>query len=278
MSKMNTNKARWMGAGSLAAAAALALSVTALQPTRAQGTLPERPFLPLAFALDAANAAMSECSNGGYYVSVAVVDRHGNLKALIRSDDSGPHTIKASERKAFTAASMGRATGDIAESIAADETLAGLRDLDDRILILGGGLPIRFNNQVIGGIGVAGAPSGQIDDECAAAGLAAIGADEEGDIGTGTPEATEEATGTPEATEEATGTPEATEEATGTPEATGTATPFATSTPDATGTITVSVTISPLITGTPDAFATGTSTPIAIGTIDVTGTVTPTTP
>jgi uncharacterized protein GlcG (DUF336 family) len=260
MSKLNQTKMRWVGVGSIAAAAALLVSVTALQPTRAQTVLPERPFLPLAFALDAANAAMSECSNGGYYVSIAVVDRHGNIKAHLRGDDSGPHTVKASERKAFTAASMGRATSDIAESIASDETLAGLRDLDDRILILGGGLPIRFNNQVIGGIGVAGAPSGQIDEECARAGLAAIGADEEGEMSAGTSEATEEATGTAEATEEATGTAEATE----TVEATGTSTPIATGTIAATGTV------SPLITGTP--LAVGTGTVSATGTVTATAT------
>ena len=44
------------------------------------------------------------------------------------------------------------------------------------IILLGGGLPIRFNNQVIGGIGVAGAPSGQLDEDCAAAGLAFMAA------------------------------------------------------------------------------------------------------
>lgn len=264
MSRLNQNKARWIGAGSIVAAAALVASVAALQPSRAQSVLPERPFLPLALALDAANAAMSECANGGYYVSVAIVDRAGNTKVLLRGDDSGPHTLSGSQKKAFTAASLGRSTSDVAESVASDESLAGLRDLDERILLLGGGLPIRFNNQVVGGIGVAGAPSGQIDEDCASAGLDAIGADI--DEGTGTPEATE--------TVEATGT----SEATSTSEATGTATPMATSTPDAIGTITISVTITPLITGTPDAVATGTETPIAIGTIDVTGTVTTNTP
>jgi uncharacterized protein GlcG (DUF336 family) len=246
MNKLNMIKARWTVAGSLAAAAALMLSVTALQPTQAQGTLPERPFLPLAFALDAANAAMSECSNGGYYVSVAVVDRAGNLKLLLRGDDSGPQTISGSQRKAFTAASFGQPTASLANNVSADSSLAGLRNLDDRIILLGGGLPIRFNNQVIGGIGVAGAPSGQLDEDCAAAGLAAIGADVGG--GAGTPEATEtlEETGTPEATEEVTGTVEATEEVAGTPEATeeatGTSTPIATGTIAATGTMTATAT------------------------------------
>jgi uncharacterized protein GlcG (DUF336 family) len=221
MIKLNKIQARWAGAGSLAVAAALLVSTSALQPSRAQGTLPERPFLPLSLALDAANAAMSECSDGGYYVSVAVVDRAGNTKVLLRGDDSGPQTISGSQRKAFTAAAFGRPSGDLAESVADDAALAGLGHLDDRVVLLGGGLPIRFNNQVIGGIGVAGAPSGQIDEDCALVGIESIGADM--NAGTATPEAT------------------GTIEATGTVEATGT--PLATSTARATGTITATGTV-----------------------------------
>ena len=246
MNKLNKIRTRWAGLGSLAVAVALMLSTTALQPSRAQGTLPERPFLPLALALDAANAAMSECSDGGYYVSVAIVDRAGNLKVLLRGDDSGPQTISGSQRKAFTAAAFGRPSGDMAESVAEDSALAGLRDLDDRVILLGGGLPIRFNNQVIGGIGVAGAPSGQIDEDCALVGLDAIGADM--NAGTATPEAT----GTVEATEtvevtgtvDVTGTPETTEtvEATEAVEVTGTSKPIATGTIEATDTVTATAT------------------------------------
>jgi uncharacterized protein GlcG (DUF336 family) len=54
--------------------------------------------------------------------------------------------------------------------------LQGLRDMDRNILILGGGLPIEINGEMVGGIGVGGAPGAHLDDACAQAGLDAIGA------------------------------------------------------------------------------------------------------
>jgi uncharacterized protein GlcG (DUF336 family) len=52
-----------------------------------------------------------------------------------------------------------------------DPSLAGLAQIDERIVLLGGGLPIRVEDEVVGGIGVGGAPSGLIDEACAQAGL-----------------------------------------------------------------------------------------------------------
>jgi uncharacterized protein GlcG (DUF336 family) len=54
--------------------------------------------------------------------------------------------------------------------------LEGLRDMDSRLVILGGGLPIVINGERVGGIGVGGAPGGPLDEACAKEGLAAIGA------------------------------------------------------------------------------------------------------
>jgi len=54
--------------------------------------------------------------------------------------------------------------------------LQGLREMNDTILILGGGLPIEIGGEVVGGIGVGGAPGTHLDDACAQAGLASIGA------------------------------------------------------------------------------------------------------
>jgi uncharacterized protein GlcG (DUF336 family) len=52
----------------------------------------------------------------------------------------------------------------------------GLRDMDERLVIQAGGLPIRIGGALVGGIGVGGAPSGDIDASCARAGLDKIGA------------------------------------------------------------------------------------------------------
>ncbi|MGH7232762.1 MAG: GlcG/HbpS family heme-binding protein [Nitrospiraceae bacterium] len=138
--------------------------------------LPREATLPLALAGKAASAAVEKCKQDGYRVSVAVVDRAGVLKAQMRADGAGPHTIGSSSKKAYTAASLRRPTGEIAEMAAKMPAVQGLRDMDEKILILGGGLPIEIDGEVVGGIGVGGAPGGHLDEACAAAGLNSIGA------------------------------------------------------------------------------------------------------
>ena len=54
--------------------------------------------------------------------------------------------------------------------------LSGLRDMDPRLVILGGGLPIKIGDALVGGIGVGGAPGGHLDEACAQAGLDEVGA------------------------------------------------------------------------------------------------------
>jgi len=143
--------------------------------TFAEG-LPRETVLPLALASQAATAAMEKCKADGYRVSVAVVGRSGRVKALIRGDGAGPHTLNSSRKKAFTAASMRRPTSEFAQMITQLPVIQGLRDMDPDILILGGGLPIIMEGDVVGGIGVGGAPGGHLDDACAQAGLKSISA------------------------------------------------------------------------------------------------------
>jgi uncharacterized protein GlcG (DUF336 family) len=138
--------------------------------------LPRQSTLPLQIATRAAVAALAECRDQGHRVSVAVVDRGGVLKVLTRADGAGPHTVDSSRRKAYTAASLRRSTQELAELVASRPEIQGLRDMNASILILGGGLPIRMDGEVVGGIGVGGAPGAKLDEACASAGLAAIGA------------------------------------------------------------------------------------------------------
>ena len=77
----------------------------------------------------------------------------------------------SSRKKAYTAASLRRPTSEFAELIAKNPAVQGLRDMNEDILILGGGLPINMGGEVVGGIGVGGAPGGHLDDACAQAGL-----------------------------------------------------------------------------------------------------------
>jgi uncharacterized protein GlcG (DUF336 family) len=138
--------------------------------------LPRETVLPLSLASKAAAAAVEKCRQDGYRVSAAVVDRAGVLRSLMRGDGAGPHTVDSSTKKAYTAATVRRTTSELAEFAAKNPSLQGLRDMNERILVLGGGLPIEMGGEVVGGIGVGGAPGTHLDDNCAQAGLDSIGA------------------------------------------------------------------------------------------------------
>jgi uncharacterized protein GlcG (DUF336 family) len=138
--------------------------------------LPKESVLPFSLADKAAHAALEKCTADGYRVSVAVVDRSGVVRVLIREDGAGPHTVDSSRKKAYTSASMKRPTGELADMMAKMPAIQGLRDMNEQILILGGGLPVELGGEVVGGIGVGGAPGGHLDAACAQAGLDAIGA------------------------------------------------------------------------------------------------------
>jgi uncharacterized protein GlcG (DUF336 family) len=155
------------------------LAATLLAPlTAAAQDLPTAPYLPLGLATKAADAALKACAAQGHNVSVAIVARDGATKVLLKADNSGPHTATSAQGKAFTSAAMGRDTAGLAEFIASKPANDGLRDMDARMVIQAGGLPVKFGKALVGGIGVGGAPSGDIDANCAVAGLKAIGAAE----------------------------------------------------------------------------------------------------
>ncbi len=138
--------------------------------------LPKESVLPLAMATKAAHATIDKCKTDGYNVSVAVVDRGGNLRALLRQDGTGPHSVESSRKKAYSAASLKRPTGDVAAVIVKMPAIQNMQFMDDNMLLLAGGLPIEIGGEVVGGIGVGGAPGGHLDAACAEAGLKAIGA------------------------------------------------------------------------------------------------------
>jgi len=101
---------------------------------------------------------------------VAVVDRGGNLVALRRDDNVGPHNTLAAQRKAYTALSSKTPTRLFAERAAATPDAANLNTLDE-LLLLGGGVPLKVGDEVIGAIGVAGAGGAQNDEACAVAAI-----------------------------------------------------------------------------------------------------------
>ena len=150
---------------SLAIAVAAALAGTA----HAQAVRTERN-MSLELANQIAGATVAACSAGGYNVTAAVVDRAGTLRALQRADLAGPHTVGAAQAKAYTSASARNATTAMLEAVQKNPGAATLVDIPG-FLVLGGGVPVRVGQEVIGAVGVGGAPAGALDEQCALAAL-----------------------------------------------------------------------------------------------------------
>ena len=148
----------------IALAAALVLAAFGAQAQNS-GVRTEKN-ISLELANQIAAATVAACSASGYNVSAAVVDRGGVLRALQRADNAGPHTVQASERKAFTSLSAKTPTKTILENAQKNPGAATLTDIPG-FLVLGGGLPIKAGNEVIGAVGVGGAPGGHLDEQCA---------------------------------------------------------------------------------------------------------------
>jgi len=129
--------------------------------------------LPLANQL--VNNAVKACADNGYAVTAVVVDRAGVMQALQRADNAGPHTVAAAERKAFTSASAKSATLQMMENAQKNPGAANMVYIPG-FLLLGGGVPVKSGDQVIGAIGVGGAPGGHLDDQCAQKALESLAA------------------------------------------------------------------------------------------------------
>ena len=126
--------------------------------------------LSLTQANSLAQEAVKACLAKNYQVSVTIVDRAGIIKAVQRTDNAGPHTVKASEMKAWTALTMKNASGKVMEAAQANPGAQNLKDIPG-LLLLAGGLPVKDGNDVIGAIGIGGAPGGNLDEACAQAAL-----------------------------------------------------------------------------------------------------------
>ncbi|EOV2666335.1 TPA: GlcG/HbpS family heme-binding protein [Enterobacter ludwigii] len=126
--------------------------------------------LSLAQANALATSAIQACVAKNYQVTVTVVDRAGVVKAVQRTDNAGPHTVKASEMKAYTALSAKNASGKVMEVAQRNAGAQNMRDIPG-FLLLAGGLPVKEGDEVIGAIGIGGAPGGHLDEACAQAAI-----------------------------------------------------------------------------------------------------------
>ncbi|WP_435852257.1 GlcG/HbpS family heme-binding protein [Streptomyces sparsogenes] len=136
----------------------------------ADRNLTRSTHLTVAAATKAAQAGLDAAAEEGQKVSVAVVDRNGNTLVTLRGDGAGPQSYVSAERKAFTAVSWNAPTSSLAGRLS---QTPNLKDIPGT-LFLPGGVPVQSKGAPIAGIGVAGAPSGELDEKFARAGLAAL--------------------------------------------------------------------------------------------------------
>ena len=120
-------------------------------------------------ALRIAHVAYETCQAQGYAVSVHVVGREGQVLASLRGDNTAPHTYENSFRKAYTARTFKKPSGEFAQQIK-DNPTAGQVHLAN-VIAAQGALPIKVGDDVIGAVGVSGAPGGEKDEACAKAGI-----------------------------------------------------------------------------------------------------------
>ena len=117
--------------------------------------------------------AMVKARQLGVAENVAILDDGGNLKAFGRMDGAPILCIEMAQNKAYTAL-VGVSTQDFFNFIKGDPSLlAGIPTLS-RVAAWGGGFPIKVNGEVVGAIGLSGAPTVENDVECARAALALV--------------------------------------------------------------------------------------------------------
>src|ERR1700741_713024 len=119
------------------------------------------------------NAAVAKATELGGSENVAILDEGGNLKAFSRMDGASIPTIEIAQNKAYTAL-FGVSTQEFFDFIQGDPSLlAGIPNLA-RVAAWGGGFPIKVDGEVVGAIGLSGAPAVQNDVDCAQAALALV--------------------------------------------------------------------------------------------------------
>ena len=152
---------------SLKTFAGLAIATALSSMVSAQGLVTQKN-ISLAMAQTIAQAALAQCESMGFKVSAAVVDRGGLTIVMLRGDGAGLHTPEGAERKAYTARTFSQPSADFVKRLSDRPDTAGSRQYT-RVLALGGGLPIKAGNEVVGAVGVSGSPGK--DDVCSQAGI-----------------------------------------------------------------------------------------------------------
>ena len=122
-------------------------------------------------ALRVAQATIKACRAEGVQIAVTVLDRSGDVQAQLRDVLAPRLTLSVSRNKAYSAVAFN--TPSSALTAQAQGPLGWRDDMG----MHPGGLPIQAGGELVGAVGVSGAPSGETDERCAAAGVEAVAMD-----------------------------------------------------------------------------------------------------
>jgi uncharacterized protein GlcG (DUF336 family) len=150
-------------------ALALGCVVTPFFISSAGAQLLEHKDLSAAIAITIAQTAIETCKANGYSVSATVVGRNGEIIVQVRGDNTGPHTLENSMRKAYTARTFRSPSSALADRVKANPTLSLIHLTN--VIADQGALPIKVGDEVIGAAGASGAPGGEKDEACIKAGI-----------------------------------------------------------------------------------------------------------
>ena len=156
-------------------AAGIALGSALVFASQANAQLLTHKDLSLAMATQMAVAAVETCKAKGYNVSVHVLGREGQVIVAMRNENAGIATFENSMKKAYTARTFARSSGEFANGVKGNPNAGAL--LLTNIVPTQGALPIKVGNETIGAIGVSGAPGGDKDEACAKAGIDKVAAE-----------------------------------------------------------------------------------------------------
>jgi len=134
-----------------------------------------RKDLSLAMATTIAQTAIQTCKSQGYNVSAHVLGRNGEVLVSMRGDETAPHTLENSFKKAYTSRAQRIPSGKFAENVKGNPN-AGALHLSNMVPAQGA-LPIMIGEETIGAIGISGAPGGDKDEACAKTGIDKVAAD-----------------------------------------------------------------------------------------------------
>jgi uncharacterized protein GlcG (DUF336 family) len=149
----------------------LGSDVTATLNNSTAIALKTQHIIPLELAQQLVQATQAACADQGFPITVSILDRNGVDILLAREDGATGASVEVARDKAYAAVGFNNPTSALEDRV--ETTGFGILTVEE-FTVLPGGLPIEAGDELIGGIGVSGAPGGEIDENCAEAGLDAI--------------------------------------------------------------------------------------------------------